>query len=138
MAHLTPVQIFQVLRAAGFTPDQAVNFTAIAMAESGGDTHARLNTSAEDSRGLWQINLHAHQNYASSNLYDPVVNARAAYEVSNHGTNLYPWSTTHANHGAASYEKFLGVARQAAVQAGSAPSFDPSAFAGDGADPAHG
>ena len=25
---LTPVQIFQVLREAGFSPDQAVNFTA--------------------------------------------------------------------------------------------------------------
>src|SRR3954471_22545469 len=122
-AHLTPVEIFQVLREAHFTPDQAVNFTAIAMAESGGDPHARLNTSAEDSRGLWQINLHAHANYASANLYDPLTNARAAYDISNHGRNLYPWSTTHHNHGAASYEKFLPLAHQAAAQAGSAVPF---------------
>src|SRR4051812_30757503 len=119
--HLTPVQIFQVLREAGFTPDQAVNFTAIAMAESGGNPHARLNTSVEDSRGLWQINLHAHANYLNADLYNPLTNARAAYDVSNHGTNLYPWSTTHHTHGAASYEKFLGLARQAAADAGSAP-----------------
>src|SRR5690349_4837700 len=115
---LTPVQIFQVLREAGFTPDQAVNFTAIAMAESDGNPHARLDTSVEDSRGLWQINLHAHANYRDANLYDPLTNARAAYDISNHGTNLYPWSTTHHTHGgAASYEKFLGLAHQAAADA---------------------
>src|SRR4051795_8298330 len=124
-SHLTSVQIFQVLRQAGFTPDQAVNFTAIAMAESSGNPHARLNTSAEDSRGLWQINLHAHPNYANADLYDPLTNARAAYQVSGHGKNLYPWSTTHAHGGAASYEKFLGLARNAAADAGSAPPFDP-------------
>src|SRR5919199_2274081 len=111
-ARLTPVQIFQVLREAGFSPDQAVNFTAIAMAESGGDPHARLHTGVEDSRGLWQINLYAHGNYASTDLYDPLTNARAAYAVSNGGTTLYPWSTTHHTHGAASYEKFLPLAHE--------------------------
>jgi hypothetical protein len=120
--HLTPVQIFQVLREAGFAPDQAVNFTAIAMAESGGDPHARLHTSAEDSRGLWQINLHAHGNYANANLYDPLTNARAAYEISGHGTNLYPWSTTHPHHGGtASYTRYLDLAREAAGDAATAP-----------------
>jgi murein DD-endopeptidase MepM/ murein hydrolase activator NlpD len=131
---LTTVQIFQVLREAGFSPDQAVNFTAIAMAESGGDPHARLNTSREDSRGLWQINLHAHDNYAHANLYDPLTNARAAYEISGHGRNLYPWSTTHHNHGEASYEKFLPKAREAAAAAGSAP-FVPTSTGADSMDP---
>jgi murein DD-endopeptidase MepM/ murein hydrolase activator NlpD len=123
---LTPVQIFQVLREAGFTPDQAVNFTAIAMAESGGNPRARLHTSVEDSRGLWQINTFAHPHYRDDNLYDPLTNARAAYAVSNHGKNLYPWSTTHHTRGEASYEKFLPLARKAAADAGSAPAYRPT------------
>jgi Lysozyme like domain len=54
---------------------------AIALAESGGNTTARANTSREDSRGLWQINVRAHPEFASANLYDPAVNARAAKAV---------------------------------------------------------
>jgi murein DD-endopeptidase MepM/ murein hydrolase activator NlpD len=130
---LTPVQIFEVLREAGFTRDQAVNFTAIAMAESGGNPAARLHTGVEDSRGLWQINLHAHAQYRDADLNDPLTNARAAYEVSNHGTNLRPWSVTHRTHGTPSYEKFLPVARQAAADAGSAPGHQSAAS--DAAEP---
>jgi cell wall-associated NlpC family hydrolase len=31
-------------------------------------------------------------------LADPVSNARAAYEISQHGTDMRPWTTTHASH----------------------------------------
>jgi hypothetical protein len=54
---------------------------AIALAESGGNTDAHALTSREDSRGLWQINVRAHPQYATSNLYDPAVNANAAKDV---------------------------------------------------------
>ena len=49
-------EIYEAARAAGFTPDQATTWTAIALAESGGETGA-LNDSGEHSVGLWQINV---------------------------------------------------------------------------------
>lgn len=47
----------------------------------------------EDSRGLWQINVDAHPQYADENLYDPVTNARAMLAVSSGGKDWTPWST---------------------------------------------
>ena len=55
--------------------------TAIALAESGGTAGAH-NPRGEDSRGLWQINVAAHPTCAGDDLYDPLDNARAAFEVS--------------------------------------------------------
>ena len=49
-------EIYEAAREAGFTPHQAVTWTAIAMAESGGRTGA-LNDKGEHSIGLWQINV---------------------------------------------------------------------------------
>ncbi len=60
-----------ILAGAPASADEAVTFTAIALAESGGNTRAtlparkviqhagpqRANPSGEDSRGLWQINV---------------------------------------------------------------------------------
>jgi len=56
MPTLTPEQIYQICLDVGFSPDQAVTWTAIAMAESGGNTEAH-NPNGEDSRGLWQVNV---------------------------------------------------------------------------------
>jgi murein DD-endopeptidase MepM/ murein hydrolase activator NlpD len=119
MSALTAAQIYLVARQAGFPRDAAVNFTAIALAESGGRPDARLHTGVEDSRGLWQINIKpgVHKN-VWGDLYDPQTNARAAFDISNGGRNLYPWSTTHHVRGRpASYEKFLDDARRAAADA---------------------
>ena len=44
------------------------------------DTNAH-DTSGEDSKGLWQINLNAHPEFLSWNLYDPQSNAFAAYQI---------------------------------------------------------
>ena len=52
MAKLTLREIYNVARAAGFSPEQAVTFAAIAQAESGGNPNAH-NPRGEDSRGLW-------------------------------------------------------------------------------------
>lgn len=49
----------------------------IARQESGLDPNSH-NTSGEDSRGLFQINLNAHPEYATYDLFDPVVNATIA------------------------------------------------------------
>jgi hypothetical protein len=47
----------------------------IVMLESGGSTTARANTSSEDSRGLFQVNIYAHPDANSVQLYDPEYNA---------------------------------------------------------------
>lgn len=52
----------------------------IMMSESGGNTGSRANTSKEDSRGLFQINVKAHPQWKDVDLYDPVVNAKIAAE----------------------------------------------------------
>lgn len=94
MERLTPLEIYQAALQAGFSRQDAVTWTAIALAESSGNPRAHA-TQGEDSRGLWQINLNAHTNHWGD-LYDPVVNARAAYEISGGGKRLQPWSVTHA------------------------------------------
>jgi hypothetical protein len=123
MAKLTAAQIYQYAMNAGFNEQTAIIATAVALAESGGNTNARLyNPPVEDSRGLWQINLLAHKQYASWNLYDPQQNALAAFQVSEGGKNFGPWSTydpssTHPNNNAA-YRKFLAAAAGADVAGG--------------------
>lgn len=66
----------------------------MALAESSGDPNAH-NTSGEDSRGLWQINVSkdANPGYASWNLFDPATNARAAYQLSGGGADFHNWTT---------------------------------------------
>jgi len=45
-------------------------------------------------KGLWQIYPRAHPDWDSGgNLYDPAYNARAAFGISNGGTNWNPWTT---------------------------------------------
>src|SRR4051812_10198148 len=99
MGVLSAVEIYRFARMAGFSPDQAVTMTAVALAESGGKTSAH-NPNGENSQGLWQINVAAHRNLAGQNLYDPLVNAQAAYRVSQGGKDISPWTTTHGGGGA--------------------------------------
>jgi hypothetical protein len=96
---LTADQIYACARAAGFSPDQSVTMTAIALAESGGNADAH-NPNGEDSRGLWQINVKAHPDLAHVDLYDPVENAKAAFRISGNGQNVSPWTTTHGKNAA--------------------------------------
>ncbi|MBK7621726.1 MAG: transglycosylase SLT domain-containing protein [Kineosporiaceae bacterium] len=129
MERLTPLEIYQAALQAGFSRQDAVTWTAIALAESSGNPRAHA-TQGEDSRGLWQINLNAHTNHWGD-LYDPVVNARAAYEISGGGKRLQPWSVTHAaNAGTArDYRRYLtrrrccrpGDAAALALTTGTAP-----------------
>lgn len=106
--------IYRYARQAGFAPAQAVIATAVAMAESTGNIYAHcLNCVpgvTEDSRGLWQINVDAHPWATSGDLYDPAVNAAAAYQIANGGRNFTPWSTY--TNGA--YKQFLPAALRAA------------------------
>jgi hypothetical protein len=75
-------------------PDTAA---AVAMAESAGDAKAVGDLHLGISHGLWQINLRAHPEYAHADLFDPDTNARAAFSISQGGTNWRPWSTFNSN-----------------------------------------
>jgi cell wall-associated NlpC family hydrolase len=116
----TAEQIYGFALSAGFTPDQATTMTAIALAESGGQSRSH-NATGEDSRGLWQINAATHTDLAQRyDLYDPVHNARAAFEVSGGGKDVSPWTVTHDG-SAAKYLRYREDAQEAAVAAGQRP-----------------
>ena len=104
-------EIYNAALSAGFNSHQAVTWTAIAMAESGGRTGA-LNSKGEYSVGLWQINVRADKSRATrwGDLSTPEANAKAAYEISSRGTDMSPWTTTHdRNKGSgADYRTYLG------------------------------
>ena len=111
-------QIYDAARSAGFDQHEAVTWTAIAMAESGGRT-AALNTKGEHSIGLWQINMAADSGRARyGDLHDPANNARAAFDISHQGSDMRPWTTAHIRaNGAPSYRRFLAdVEKEVGVQ----------------------
>lgn len=90
---LTAREIAKYAYDAGFRGEALITAVAIAMAESGGFTGAH-NPEGEDSRGLWQINVAPNVRPNKwGDLSDPVINARAAFEVSGGGTNFKPWTT---------------------------------------------
>jgi cell wall-associated NlpC family hydrolase len=117
MPRYSAEQIYAFARRAGFSPDESATMTAIALAESGGNSRAH-NPYGEDSRGLWQINARAHPDLAKQHdLYDPLQNARAAFTVSRGGSDVSPWTVTHGGNGAR-YLRYREDAQQAAVAFG--------------------
>jgi cell wall-associated NlpC family hydrolase len=119
MARYTAEQIYAFAREAGFSPDRAATMTAIAMAESRGNSTAH-NPVGENSKGLWQINQRAHPQFANMDLFDPVQNAKAAFQVSHGGDDISPWTTTHGG-GTARYLRFRADAEAAAAAYGDGP-----------------
>lgn len=115
---LNPAQIATALRKAGFPESELPRMTAVALAESGGNTRAH-NPNAQtgdNSYGLWQVNMlgsmgpeRRKQFGLSSNedLFDPVVNARAARGIfDSQGPNA--WSVVRSG----AYKKYLAEAEQ--------------------------
>jgi hypothetical protein len=90
-------QIATVARNAGFSGNDLVTAIAIAMAESSGNPNAIGDAGiGEGSFGLWQINSYYHPEYGPdfTTLYDPQVNANAAYAIYvQSGRSFKPWST---------------------------------------------
>jgi hypothetical protein len=80
---------------AGFRGSHLDAAVEIAKCESGFNTNAGcLNCFgvAEDSKGLFQINVNAHPQYKNANLYDAQTNAHAAYQVYlEAGSSFRPW-----------------------------------------------
>jgi len=99
MSILSASQIAQYATAAGFSGNNLTLSVAIALAESGGNTAAYNPETAagtpigSGSRGLWQIYGKAHPEYNNNTLYDPLVNAKAAYKISSSGKSFSAWSS---------------------------------------------
>lgn len=103
MSHaLTPEQIARHAYDAGFRGQALTTAVAVALAESAGDTHAHNAVPPDDSYGLWQVNMlgalgpERRRDFhltSDAELFDPAVNARAAWSISGRGSSFHPWST---------------------------------------------
>lgn len=122
---MSAVDVARVYAQAGFTGEALVNMVAISRGESGWDAGAQGDTSITDgtwgpSIGLSQIRSLNDQSGTggwrdATRLSDPLFNARAAYAISNGGTNFGPWTVW--NEGI--YKKYLGEAQAAVAALGS-------------------
>jgi len=119
MSTLTAEQIAEHAYNAGFRGHALATAVAIAMAESGGNTHSHNGRPPDNSYGLWQINMlgsmgpaRREQFHLSSNdqLFNADQNAKAAYAIAGHGKNFEPWST----YTSGAYKRYLSQADKAA------------------------
>jgi hypothetical protein len=114
--NLSAQQIAGYARQAGFSGNDLVTATAIALAESGGNPNAynpETKAGAPDgmgSYGLWQIYLYKHPEFTGWDLYDPAQNALAAYEVYSAAGGFQPWATYGDGNGV--YQTYLESASQ--------------------------
>lgn len=103
MPKLSHSEIYKLATDAGFNQQSALTATAVALAESGGNTDAHNTTPPDDSYGLWQINMLGSLGPARmkqfgisspSQLFDPKTNAKAAFIIyKNAGYRFSPWTT---------------------------------------------
>lgn len=117
----TAEEIYTAAVAAGFSAAQAINITAIALAESGGDDTARGDTGLQTSYwgpsfGVFQIRTVKSDtgtgsdrdiSHLSSSL---LAQAQAAYAISKQGTNFSPWTV----YTTGKYQQFLNVVKSVA------------------------
>jgi hypothetical protein len=101
MAKLSPAQIKGYAQDAGFSAGESTTMTAIALAESGGETTSHNAVPPDDSYGLWQINMIGKLGpsrlkefglTSASQLFDPAANAVAARKIYL-GSGYHAWST---------------------------------------------
>lgn len=69
------------LSLSGFKGSDLTTAVKICYCESGFNTDAWNKTSIEDSRGLMQVNVIAHPEYSSLDLFDPRINTNIAYRI---------------------------------------------------------
>src|SRR5437899_2888765 len=112
MASVSDAQRYQLARAAGFDPQQAVTATAISIAEDRSGDPAALSPTRD--LGLWQINsVHWPRFGGQVALSDPLTNARAAFAIfRERGWNAWNTFTSTANN----YTQFLQRATMASGQ----------------------
>jgi len=111
-----------ILRQAGFTGEGLRTAMAVALAESGGNTRAYNPQGRDLSYGLFQINMLGNMGpqrraqyglKSNEDLFNPAVNARVAYALSNGGRNWKPWTT----YTSGKYRGYLGKGAEVAGQA---------------------
>jgi hypothetical protein len=116
-------QIAAFAKQAGVKGDNLAIAVAVALAESGGNTEAHNPIPPDDSYGLWQINFYgglARERkawFGVTNLFalfDPALNAKYMYRISNGGTNWSGWST----YTSGKYRVYLARGKVAAQNAG--------------------
>ena len=124
MPKLSPTQIYQYAIQAGFSPVDAVKATAIALAESGGQTDVVNSIGA---MGLFQIYDGVYPSASrQAQMADPLANAQAAYAkyaaAQKAGqTPWCPWASFDEGTCAGqanrnnSYSSFMGMAQAAAT-----------------------
>ena len=118
MTILSPSAIYQLALNAGFKGQDATTATAIALAESSGDS-AAINRNTND-YGLMQINSSnlSGLGTTSSAMFDPAQNMAAAYQLyQGRGGNFTDW----VSYNQGRYQEFLPQAQNA-----SALGIDPS------------
>lgn len=115
---LSANEIAYYAKAAGFPDGEVGLATAIAMAESGGNTRAHNQRPPDNSYGLWQINMYGTLATGrrlmfgiatNDQLFDPTVNARAALMI-RRGQGWTAWSV----YSSGAYKKHLTAANAAA------------------------
>lgn len=116
MTILSPPQIAGYAKAAGFTGSQIVIMTAIAMAESGGNSTitSRANRNGTRDHGLWQINDGANADIMAQygDWRDPLNNAKMARAIYKR-QGYQAWSVFNSG----SYSKYLSTASKGAGKA---------------------
>lgn len=95
-----------VCRAAGFHGDGLILACAVMSAESARYTRAYYDNGDSIDRGLFQINSKWHPDLDDDEAYNPWLNVRYAYEMSNHGANWTPWAAYNNGHYEVNVEKF--------------------------------
>lgn len=133
---LSDAEAAQVMAQAGFSGEALVTALAVAIGESGLNPAVPGPTIAADGtlgrpQGLFQIREDSRQTGTGGwrdgeKLYSPLFNAKAAYAISNGGTNWQPWEVFTSG----AYQGNVERARAAVAQLGSA------AFGHNGAPPA--
>ena len=104
--HLTPRQLYSLLKVSGFKGYNLKVAWAVVMKETHGNplAHNYNPHTGDNSYGIFQINLYGALKYrvkayglkSAHELTNPVRNAEIAYELSSGGTDWSPW---HANRG---------------------------------------
>lgn len=90
---LTPLQIAQAMYNAGFRGNSVAFSTAIAMAESGGNTEAVSPVQPDGTRGYGLCQIET-ENLHGGNWQDPTWQAVRMLEMSSGGANYNPWCTS--------------------------------------------
>lgn len=94
-ANLGVQRIYNVWVEAGGNPAYGAKMTAVALAESCGDSQANSGP-PYCSAGLWQISRTSGTQYTIAQLNDPRINAVEAIRLSNNGDNVAPWDAAYA------------------------------------------